>query len=284
MPRNLKYDRLVSASQSRTGTTRRITLRNSRVMDDQRRKMTASSSEQTRIVFPGGGIFFYWQIGAVSYLQECEYDLSNVYLAGASAGALAATLTATNADFVQATNLALDLAEEAGVWDRPLGLQGVWGPLIERWLDELLPENAAEIANEKLALLVTPVPSFGKSRISKFENKQDLIKCNMASVHLPWFLDGNLTSNFRNSPHIDGSFLSKPYHYFDTLDRDWITTSSANSDTIFLDWQQDPVMAEKANEFVKLVSKEGIWDMVSQGKEFGKIMDERGEFKALTKK
>ena len=36
----------------------------------------------------------------------------------------------------------------------------------------------------QLQILVTPVPSFGKKRISNFKNRQDLIDANMASVHL----------------------------------------------------------------------------------------------------
>ena len=51
------------------------------------------------LVFSGGGLFFYWQAGVVTFLRENGYDLSNVDLAGASAGALTATLTATNVDF-----------------------------------------------------------------------------------------------------------------------------------------------------------------------------------------
>ena len=33
-------------------------------------------------------------------------------------------------------------------------------------------------------LTVTPIPSFGKKKISSFMDKNDLIRCNMASVHL----------------------------------------------------------------------------------------------------
>lgn len=37
----------------------------------------------------------------------------------------------------------------------------------------------------KLALLVTPLPFiFNKKRVSEFKDREDLIKCNMASVHL----------------------------------------------------------------------------------------------------
>ena len=62
-----------------------------------------------------------------SYMQEQGYNLSNAQLSGASAGALSATLAATGVNFYEATELALSLSEEAGVWDRPLGLQGIWG-------------------------------------------------------------------------------------------------------------------------------------------------------------
>ena len=87
--------------------------------------MKMKALPKTQIVFPGGGIYFYWQIGAASYLRDSQqYDLSEVMFTGASAGALAATLTITNVDFNQTTELALQLAEDAGVWDRPLGLQG----------------------------------------------------------------------------------------------------------------------------------------------------------------
>ena len=154
-------------------------------------KSTSSSSlsttTNTNIVFPGGGIFFYHQAGVVNFLREEGYDLSICTFSGASAGALTATLTATNVDFYVATDLALKMAEEAGVWDRSNGLQGIWGPLIENWLDELLPSSCIESVQDRVTLLVTPVPSFGKSKISNFEDRNDLIKCNMASVHLVSF-------------------------------------------------------------------------------------------------
>jgi hypothetical protein len=102
------------------------------------------------IIFPGGGIFFYWQAGAVTYLLEKNYNLDKVRFTGASAGALTATLTTNNVDFEEATELALKLAEEAHVWDRPLGLQGIWGDMIETWLDTLLPEDALEKSQDKV--------------------------------------------------------------------------------------------------------------------------------------
>lgn len=109
------------------------------------------SFAEPHLVFPGGGIFFYWQAGVVSYLREEGYDLDAATMAGASAGALTATLTASNVDFYHATSLALDLAEEEGVWDRTGGLQGVWGPMIERWLNEMLPSNVVDLVNNRVS-------------------------------------------------------------------------------------------------------------------------------------
>ena len=146
-----------------------------------------SKIQQTKIhmIFPGGGIFFYWQAGVVCFLRENGYDLSDCSFSGASAGALTATLTATNVNFYDATDLALSLAADGGVWDRSGGLQGIWGPMIDEWLDTLLPNSIEEHTNsERLSLLVTPIPSFGTTSVSEFSNRRDLIRCNMASVHL----------------------------------------------------------------------------------------------------
>ena len=237
------------------------------------------TSSAAHLVFPGGGIFFYWQAGAVTYLREAGYDLSECTMSGASAGALTATLTTNDVCFTDATNLALSLAEEAGVWDRSGGLQGVWGAMIERWLDELLPDDAHITSSERLALLVTPVPSFGKTRVTQFQDKRDLIRANMASVHLPWFLDGNLTTEFREKPHIDGSFLSKDHHYVPEESR------ASQRAIVTLDWTEDEGMATEFGDFVKLVSKEGIWGMLEQGKSYAaSVMEARGDFKDLPRK
>jgi len=119
----------------------------------------------------------------VSYLQDEGYDLSRCNFTGASAGALTATLACTGVDFYEATDLALQMAAKAGVWNRALGLQGIWGPLIEEWLDNLLPESVSCV-NGRLSLLVTPIPSLAKKKVSYFNDRNDLLQCNMASVHL----------------------------------------------------------------------------------------------------
>ena len=226
-----------------------------------------------------GGIFFYWQAGVVCYLREKGYDLSKCRMSGASAGALTATLTATGVDFYEATDLALNLALQAKVWGRGWGLQGIWGTMIEEWLHELLPNEEAVLMGcvdaGRLRLLVTPIPSLGKRAISKFESKHDLVRCNMASVHLPWFLDGQLTTDFRGEPMIDGSFLSQL--------SDYCSPEDPTLGVLCLDWNRDPVIASKAGclSFVQALSPKGIWDLLEQGKRFAQVMDEMGEFEVL---
>lgn len=233
--------------------------------------------KKTQLIYPGGGIFFYWQAGVITYLREAGYDLSseNLHHIGASAGALCATLTATKVDIEKATSLALEKAEQSGVWDRPLGLMGVWGQIIETWLDELITDkdfmNLSD--GEKLALLVTKMPSFQKEKISKFENKGDLIRANMASVHIPFFLDGKLTTDFRSKPHIDGSFLSNMKEF-----------SSPDTENIILDWKSDPYLANRnLGDAVTALSSDGIWDLFERGRKYAMEMEKRGAFHSLAK-
>ena len=235
---------------------------------------TIVDQSEPRLIFPGGGIFFYWQAGVISYLREEGYDLSSAHLSGASAGALSSTLAATGVDFYEATELALSMSEEAGVFTRPLGLQGIWGDIIHTWLDELLPQDANEVVSDKLHILVTPVPSFGKQKINKFDTRDDLIQANMSSVHLPWFLNGELTRSFRGQSVIDGSFFAKPSDYYEN--------EKHVDEALILDYKCDPVMRDRSGDFVNPgKGKQFIWDILEQGKRHAKIMDKQGEFRLL---
>ena len=137
------------------------------------------------VLFSGGGLFFYWHIGVLTYLREQKYDLTQASFGGASAGSLAATIAATNVNGMDATALALEMADNAGVWKRG-SLQGIWKDLIYDWLHQLLPHNALEyVTQDRLTLLVTPLPFlWKKEKVTTFHDREDLIQCNMASVHL----------------------------------------------------------------------------------------------------
>ena len=42
------------------------------------------------------------------------------------------------------------MSDENNIWERPLGLQGVWGSIIYDWLDELLPDDADLLVKEEV--------------------------------------------------------------------------------------------------------------------------------------
>jgi len=232
------------------------------------------SAPPLHLAYRGGGIFFYWQAGVITYLREQGYDLSKTSSTGASAGALTATLTACDVDFYKATDLALEMAKEAGIWDRPGGLQGIWGSLIREWLDILLPENAvAKMDEHDASLLVTPFPRLGKERICSFADRQDLIDCNMASVHIPLFLDGQFTTKFRTHECIDGSFLSKSDDY---------KPPDTTSNILFLNHSLDAKYSSKSIfEFVCALKPDGIYDMIEDGRNYGKLIEEQGAFSGI---
>jgi len=250
--------------------------------------------QKSHLIFPGGGIFFYWQAGCVTYLREQRYDLSTATATGASAGALAATMTHAGVDFGDATELALGMAAKAGVWDRSTGLYGIWGPMIRDWLDELLPPDAHERVIDKLSLLLTPVPTFGKEKIDSFVDRDDLIDCNMASVHLPWFLDGKPVTTFRNRPCIDGSFLANQRHYdlrpvpsqTQPPHQQTQQNRSPHSQPVIIkfDYEEDPAYRDRGLlEFVDAVSPDGIWKMIRDGKRFAQYLEDQGRFEAIPK-
>ena len=241
-----------------------------------------AKTECPHLIFPGAGLFFYWQAGVVSYLRQAGYDLSKTTMSGASAGSITATLAATDVCFSNATDTALRLGRDAGVWDRPMGLMGVWGSLIEEWLDEILPEDAAELANGRITILLTTIPKLGKQRVSRFVDRDDLICCNISSIHLPLFLDGKFASHYRDSLHIDGSFLSTPAHHLNLCG----DSDSATSTAPFLvfDFQHDPIMRGRKKEFVRLASEDGIRSLLDRGMEYAYGLEQEGCFVHLPKK
>jgi hypothetical protein len=46
------------------------------------------------------------------------------------------------------------MSDEAGVWERPLGLMGIWGDIIYEWLDDVLPMDAVEVVNDEVCFSI----------------------------------------------------------------------------------------------------------------------------------
>eukprot|EP00878_Enallax_costatus_P008734 GHUV01009129.1.p2 GENE.GHUV01009129.1~~GHUV01009129.1.p2 ORF type:complete len:187 (+),score=52.14 GHUV01009129.1:266-826(+) len=83
-----------------------------------------------RVSWAGSGIYFWWQLGAVQYLLN-HFALDKVPMVGASGGGLAAVLAACEIEPEQVMESAYKLSQEHKIWDKPLGLLGCWGQIIE---------------------------------------------------------------------------------------------------------------------------------------------------------
>mmetsp|Transcript_40487 Transcript_40487/g.86387 ORF Transcript_40487/g.86387 Transcript_40487/m.86387 type:complete len:343 (+) Transcript_40487:111-1139(+) len=159
------------------------------------------------ILFPGGGMFFWWQLGAAAALEEL-YDLSCVRASGASAGALIAVLLHCRVDPLRAHNLAFGLAERNDVFRKPIGLCGKWGRLLREWLDELLPADAAEHCSGRVSIAVTHLTPWPRlSHVDHFGSRTELIHTLLASTHIPLFMNGKFATSCNGCLSIDGSFL-----------------------------------------------------------------------------
>jgi hypothetical protein len=139
------------------------------------------------------------------YLSQ-RYDLTRIPMVGASGGAICAALARCGVRAEAAAAAAYRLSQEHRIWEKPMGLAGAYGSLIESWLDELLPEDAAERCRGGLGVVVTQLPSCQQVAIDDFRDKADLINCIMASAHVPLLLDMRLVRECRGVPACDGSF------------------------------------------------------------------------------
>ncbi len=65
-----------------------------------------------------------------------RYDVQRVPMVGSSGGGLVALLGACEVAPQEAVARAFALCREAGVYERPLGLFGIWRGLVHRWADK----------------------------------------------------------------------------------------------------------------------------------------------------
>ena len=229
-------------------------------------------SQPARLLFPGGGIFFWWQAGAITALSR-RIDLSTAPCCGASAGALAATLAACDVDMELALERALALSIEARAFERgPFGLYGIWAGVIRTWLDELLPADAARRCDGRVELLVTELPSLRTLAVSDFADREALIDANLASVHVPFFVDGRPTASFRGVACVDGSL------------RALLQPLPQLTEGCRINHHDDPRMRAKyrhASDFLRLVSPAGVREMMAWGEAYVDGVDAAGGLEAL---
>ncbi|GLI59457.1 hypothetical protein VaNZ11_001336 [Volvox africanus] len=219
----------------------------------------------------GAGIFFFWQLGAMKYLAE-RYDLTRVPMAGASGGALAAVLAACGVSADLVLQRAYELSVKHGIWEKPLGLLGIWGSLIEQWLDDLLPLDAAERCRGKITIIVTTLPNMGQVGINDFTDKYDLINVAMASAHIPMLLDLKFARLCRGKYCVDGSFPD--FFYNDNSE-----LLKAGGSAVIFDYFNDTKLVRKGRmDMLSLKKYEEVMHIMQLGYEYAQGLHQEGHF------
>lgn len=209
--------------------------------------------------------------GVIKYLQQ-HYDLTKIDMVGASAGALMVTLAICNVDPDHAVQKAYDMAQERNIWGRRFGLAGIWGDFVRQWLDDLLPANAVELCQGRLKLVVTQIPSFEIAYVQDFTSKQDVIDACLASAHVPFFLDGKATCNYRGQECIDGSLS-------DFLTKGNSALLQCEGNAFIVDYYADTELTFGRFDFLKLRSYDEVMSLIEAGKQYAERTDKAGGFR-----
>ncbi|KAK9821762.1 hypothetical protein WJX81_005452 [Elliptochloris bilobata] len=225
-----------------------------------------------------GGIMFFHTLGMLAHVSE-QYDLRDAQFVGASSSALVATLNACGVKPQDAIERARELADEAHLFQRRLGLVGIWGGLIRTWLHDLLPPDAAARCSGRVSLMLTSV-SEGLRRVyvDRFADKDDLVEACMAAVHVPIFLDWRMAASFRGGPFMDGSV---PLSALKWQQRQLMGGCPG---VTLLDHSSDP---ELQTNLLKAGSLQGYDDAVrvyERGRAYSRELDTRGSFSHLPNK
>ena len=228
------------------------------------------ATEQEMLIFPGGGIYFWWQAGVVKALQR-HYNMKNdnLTLSGASAGSISCVMAVCNIDMDHAMNVAVRLADEAGIFTRTGGLAGIWGDLIETWLHELLPPDCHITCSGKVHISVTSLSAslrpMRRHVVNVFFSKSDLIDACLTSVHIPYFIDGEFSHTYRKEKCLDGSLL------FFLQNSPWCACDEfgENHNAFIFDRCMDKKLMQRKWGFLETIKKEHFKEMFSMGHAYG---------------
>lgn len=226
-----------------------------RCMSVPNQSEAAAAAELPLILnFPGGGKFFYWQSGVATYLNR-HFDLSQIKLVGASAGSLTAVLMACEVDAHHAATVAVQMLKRHGVYERPMGLVGVWGLVVRDWLMEILPIDAAQRCSGRVHISVLKLP-YRREHVSRFESKEDLVAACMASSHLPLVMDGKPVYMWRGWPCVDGSIMAA---------RRELPRSLSRGESMTFDYMDDADLMAGDMDFMKLSEPSTLFTLIDHG-------------------
>lgn len=248
-------------------------------------KSLYASDPSPAIYFTGAGIYLWWQLGAVKYMQEQwdREDLKNAIMMGASAGSVSAAFLLLAADVEKAPKLAIDIANRNDLFSRKAGLTGVCGDLMRAWLNEMITDEIDMTDLKNLHVAVTGSKGYSKI-IKDFENKDDLINGLLTSCHVPFFMDGKPVTTYKGEQFFDGAFW-----YFVTKNRRSGLPYPEQVDpmkTLFVDYGDDEEFLQSiSGNFLELpTTPNAVYDMMESGYNFIKREEYYGRTPLLKRK
>ncbi|GAB4816375.1 hypothetical protein N2152v2_003421 [Parachlorella kessleri] len=162
---------------------------------------TAFREQKLSFGFSGGGTLYPYYIGVVGALRDGGVLADWTKVGGASAGSLIAAVHQCGMELDFVVEQCMRFMHEL----RAKGTRGRLGAQLCSFLQSSLPQDAHERCRDKAYVAVTqayPVPR--GLLVSQFEDRDDLISALRASCHIPYYLDGQATTEFRGVPCVDG--------------------------------------------------------------------------------
>jgi hypothetical protein len=226
----------------------------------------------------GGGSLFPWYTGYLKYLIE-HFDTDGVSFIGASTGAFLAVFVACGVNLDMAVEKAIHMGNHITSVN---GLLYVWGDLIRQWLDDLLPEDAAERCNGRIKLIATEIPWLRLRYLSRFSSKDDVIRASMASAHMPFILDGKLVFQYRGRWYIDGCvwdvILGKPN---DLIHRGVYVSYTDDQRVLRAGMHMMKIKDVHEAQCIRVIDQDTVQRLKDWGYTYAKGLDARGSFDAV---
>lgn len=212
-------------------------------------------------MFSGGGFFFGGkQAFCNAYRQPHRKKIRHAHFYGCSAGAIIAALACCQIDIQKAKNEALKIAKDNNLWTSQTRMIFDISHCLESFLNTLLPDNAAMMCKSKLTIYATKVdfwscPIMTCSELHAFKTKDEIIQACLASVQIPFLLNGKATYPFLTKHYIDGSLFSP-----------------SMPDAITINHKNDNNMQKKKWYFLQNFTQDDFDEMIEFGRMYGDEM------------
>lgn len=171
------------------------------------------TNNEIYIFIPGAGLCFPYLFGAMEYLklQSDNLKINIKHYSGVSAGSLVATIYALGLNPFLFIKLCYD--DEIINNKNMFGLWFILEDTLRGVLKKYLPDDINYQDIDNLAIRLSEATSRKTYYIDKFNSKDDLINCIIASCYIPLFLSYRMTCYFRGKYYIDGASLqANNYH------------------------------------------------------------------------